>query len=260
MKQYKDRSYEDEYEGELEESDNESNNSNKKYRDNDATTIGSPKRTDKKVNLSINTSLNKSPVRTTKPVKKVDLGAAASFGVNEKVEKTPPGSDLLNDDFDPRASETPSEPKQQQISEFGDFENAFGSSANAPKKEEDDFADFSSAFNTTNSSFNPAPQSNANLLSSSPLINIPPMGSQPLGQLPQNPINNSQQTVNMFPIGPPTPVPSNNVQTGGNDLLGDLPGFSSLSIGSTNANVNNTATNSNNIFDMFDSGEQLFRY
>ncbi|KRT79257.1 hypothetical protein AMK59_7161, partial [Oryctes borbonicus] len=249
VKQYKDRSYEDDYEGELEESDNESNNS-KKYKDSDSTTIGSPKHGDKKVNLTINTSLTKSPAKTAvKQVKKVDLGAAATFGVNDKGEKTPPPSDLLNDsDFNPRAAES-AEPKQGP--EFGDFETAFGNQVNVGKKDEDDFADFSSAFNA------PSNANNANVLATppSPLLHIT--------QSPQLIRQPSLQQQQPLVIGQSGGVPMSVTpqQQGQSDLLGDLSGFNSLSVqpnmnNENNLNSNNlqsNVNNSNNIFDMFDA-------
>ncbi|GJQ87366.1 putative telomere length regulation protein [Trypoxylus dichotomus] len=248
VKQYKDRSYEDDYEGELEESDNESNNSNyKKYKDSDSATIGSPKHGDKKVNLTINTSLSKSPVRAAgKPIKKVDLGAAASFGVNEKSEKTPPTSDLLNDaDFNPRAAES-AQPKSAP--EFGDFETAFANPPNSAKKDEDDFADFSSAFSATSNA------NNANLVATppSPLLHIAPSP-----QLPRQPLQQQQLVIGQ----PPQLIGAQPVGVRQSDLLGDLSGFSSLNIQSNVNNANNlnsnnlqsNVNNSNNIFDMFDA-------
>ena len=150
---YRDRSYDDENDIEQEDSDTESttnngSNSGRKYKDNDS--IGSPKQSrfqGKKVNININTSIAKSPVKTTKPVKKVDLGAAKNFGESDIKGDTTTKyeSNSLNDDFNPRASEGK---ESVLVAEFGDFETAFGT--NQEKKNEDDFADFNSAFNSGN--------------------------------------------------------------------------------------------------------------
>ncbi|XP_052749029.1 clathrin interactor 1 isoform X3 [Galleria mellonella] len=129
---------------------------------------------------SLNISL-KSPAarKPSTPVKKIDLGAAATYG--KSVTPTPaptpttapPQSHtaqqsqellddlfktcsapttanlVLEDDFDPRAEEQKSSPKES--SDFGEFTNAFG----APSTGGDDgFADFTSAFTTPT----PAPQ------------------------------------------------------------------------------------------------------
>ncbi|KAI4460450.1 epsin/ent-related [Holotrichia oblita] len=248
-RQYKDRSYDDDYEGEFEESDNESNNSNKKYKDSDNTTIGSPKHTDKKVNLTINTSLSKSPAKTAgKSIKKVDLGAAANFGIGEKTEKPPPiASDLLNeDDFNPRANE----PAAQ--SEFGDFETAFG---NPPeiiagadkKKDDDDFADFSSAFSGSSPQGNP------------PLIQGLVLGMGQPQQEQQQLLGQSTQILGQA-IAPPSAGILQTTPTGSDLLLGDLSGFNALSIqpnNSNNLNLQTAVNNSNNIFDMFDTEDSL---
>lgn len=77
----------------------------------------------------------------------MDLGAAANFAKEEaaKSQHTRTGSsvssDLLNDEFDPRAPERLDTDKP---SEFGDFEAAFSGSQPQPPK--DGFADFTSAF------------------------------------------------------------------------------------------------------------------
>ncbi|KAI4460465.1 epsin/ent-related [Holotrichia oblita] len=247
-----DRSYDDDYEGEFEESDNESNNSNKKYKDSDNTTIGSPKHTDKKVNLTINTSLSKSPAKTAgKSIKKVDLGAAANFGIGEKTEKPPPiASDLLNeDDFNPRANE----PATQ--SEFGDFETAFGNppeiiAAADKKKDDDDFADFSSAFSGSSPQGNP------------PLIQGLVLGMGQPQQEQQQLLGQSTQILGQA-IAPPSAGILQTTPTGSDLLLGDLSGFNALSIqpnNSNNLNLQTAVNNSNNIFDMFDTVKSLHQY
>ncbi|XP_061723472.1 telomere length regulation protein TEL2 homolog isoform X2 [Cydia pomonella] len=116
---------------------------------------------------TLNISL-KSPAKTksSTPTKKIDLGAAASYGKSaatpaptpaasagdqshdllDDLFKTCPGpvaaqGGLLEDDFDPRAEEP--KPAPTSSTEFGDFTNAFG----APEPVSNDgFADFTSAF------------------------------------------------------------------------------------------------------------------
>lgn len=109
------------------------------------------------MNLSFNSNITASPKKTQKPIKKVDLGAAANFGrdASQSPLPRPPsgGSGDLLDDFNPRAEERV---ESSVTNEFGDFEAAF-TNAIAPvapviaaSKSEDDFADFSSAFSASN--------------------------------------------------------------------------------------------------------------
>lgn len=88
---YRDRSYDDDYEVEKEDSDNESkhNYTNNVKKNKDVEQISSPTHLDKKVNINLNASLNNSPKKTNKPVKKVDLGAAANFGRDATQSPTP---------------------------------------------------------------------------------------------------------------------------------------------------------------------------
>lgn len=158
---YRDRTYDDDFEPEKEDSDTESNHNYtnmRSYQDSDK--VSSP--TEKRVNLNLNPAISKSPSKTSKVLKKkVDLGAAANFGRDATQSPVPQtGSNLLNDDFNPREGDS-SEPK----SEFGDFEAAFGGSA---KGDTDDFADFSSAFAGPNQS-----QSNQQIFQSSNLLGSP---------------------------------------------------------------------------------------
>ncbi|XP_071441690.1 telomere length regulation protein TEL2 homolog [Hetaerina americana] len=116
--------------------------------------------------------------KTGTPSRKIDLGAAASFGkeASSQSQKTSPAKqgsggtpalkedDLLggvsagpsplsspskalaveDDDFDPRASDTPSQ------DEFQEFTSASGKQTSTPGVGDDDFADFTSAFNEGN--------------------------------------------------------------------------------------------------------------
>lgn len=236
---YRDRSYDD-YDVEREDSDTESNhNSNctTKYKDTD--TIGSPTASEKKVNLNINTNSNKTPNKTVKPLKKVDLGAAANFG-RESKNSAPDTPNLLNDEFNPRAHET----KEANSSEFGNFEAAFSTDSTS-KQSQGDFADFSSAFSDTQSKG----------LINSPLPDVQQAPGFPLPV--QSPL---------FAAGPNlldgvAPVTNNSSNS---DLLSDLSGFNSLGIqqpaGIIASNNNQSllmGSTSNNIMDVFGTGQVL---
>lgn len=167
---YRDRSYDDDLEAEKEDSDTESNHNHTNIRNyHDADKVSSP--TEKRVNLNLNPSISKSPSKTNKVLKKkVDLGAAANFGIRDATQSPVPqtGNNLLSDDFNPREGDL-SEPK----SEFGDFEAAFGGSTSVQKGDADDFADFSSAFAVSNQP--PSTQQMfqpASLLGNSPQSNL----------------------------------------------------------------------------------------
>lgn len=67
---------------------------------------------------NINSSIN-SPSKLVKTVKKIDLGAAATYGQESSSSNNKANIDLFNlndDDFNPRAADT---------QEFGNFESAF---------------------------------------------------------------------------------------------------------------------------------------
>ncbi|KAF2905100.1 hypothetical protein ILUMI_01084 [Ignelater luminosus] len=259
---YRDRSYDDDYEAEREDSDTESNHNSgysKKYKDTES--IGSPTSPEKKVSLNINTSTNKSPTKSSKPLKKVDLGAAANFGKEEN--SSTQNADLLNDDFDPRAQED-NEPASP---EFGNFEAAFGASSTAGTKPADDFADFSSAFSSAQQpSVTQIPQPVNFAQPQQNLMQTPP------SNFAQPPMNFVQPQPNLFspvqnqafsasqaftPTSGATPQKSS-----GDDLLGELSGFSSLNIqqgglGMTPNNNQNSLLGSNNIMDGFGTGQML---
>lgn len=257
---FRDKANEEEAEGENGDSDDESSprvgrtSSVKRYKDEGRP--GSPPASvntypEKKVNLNLSSNITSSPKKVVKPLKKVDLGAAANFGVGSTPSTRAPSNDGgtadLFDDFDPRAGE-----KSESITnEFGDFETAFNSNKTAPVttvQSEDDFADFSSAFSnsgsTTPSSLLTSPTtptvlpnivpssmgaSNQNLLLGSvPLQTNNSIGGNLLGGFPPAP------TLGQAPLMGVTPS-----KKSGDDLLGDLTDFGSLSIHPANVNNNN---------------------
>ncbi|KAI4501191.1 hypothetical protein M0802_003564 [Mischocyttarus mexicanus] len=151
--------------GEREDSDNDTHPSpkrgNREYRD----TMESIDRIGKTISGSTS-SINASPARTTRNIKKVDLGAAANYGKDQSSAFSSLGNhpknknDILNDifdsqkdnntksaidddDFNPRGNNH----SQTVNLDFGDFASAFGSPT-VKMKENDEFADFTSAFNS----------------------------------------------------------------------------------------------------------------
>lgn len=190
------------------------------------------------------------------------MGAAATFGRSGTQSPTPQASnDLLNDDFNPRGVEPqPTNPS----SDFGDFEKAFGGSVET-KKDDDDFADFSSAFT------NP-PQQNAQisqqLLTSPPPVNLN-LGGQGglLGAAQPNLLGGIQsnlfaapapvaQPPLLFGAAPaaPTLISPPQANNNANDLLG---GFSSLSLQSQQsfAPTGGNLSGSQSLLDGFETGE-----
>lgn len=77
---YRDRTYDEEYDVEKEDSDSEAkyNYTNKKNKDLEQ--VPSPVYVEKKVSINFNPNVTNSPKKSNKPIKKVDLGAAANFG------------------------------------------------------------------------------------------------------------------------------------------------------------------------------------
>ncbi|KAJ8972748.1 hypothetical protein NQ317_013802 [Molorchus minor] len=245
VNRYRDRSFEDDYELDKEDSDTESKQSNignvKKYRDTDQP--NSPTHIEKRVNINLNPSLSNSPKKTNKPLKKVDLGAAANFGRDTSQSPLPHSSnDLLNDDFDPRGNEIQDDIKS--ATEFGDFETAFG--------------DFGSAFSQNPSQNFPPP----NLLGSTPNTlpnvipprnmmspNVPNIGMGGINMMGESNLLGNQLVGNGPPANSAQPqsilgvsVSPNNhsnasklpvlqhQQISNNDLLGDLTDFNNLSL------------------------------
>lgn len=164
-------------------------------------------------------------------MKKVDLGAAANFGINSPT--TLSKEDAL-DDFNPRALDNID---SKTSTEFGDFENAFV--PKQPLKTDDDFADFSSAFEQ-------APNQNL----------FPTVGSMAVNQshntasqnnLLLDPLSQNQSNLNMHVNSnliqsPPAQMNLFSTQetttlVQNSDLLGDLSNFSSLNIQANNVNL-----------------------
>lgn len=77
---YRDRTYDEDYDVGKDDSDSESkyNYSNRKNKDLDQSP--SPVHIEKKVSINFNPNVTNSPKKQNKPIKKVDLGAAATFG------------------------------------------------------------------------------------------------------------------------------------------------------------------------------------
>ncbi|KAF5274007.1 hypothetical protein FQA39_LY01122 [Lamprigera yunnana] len=244
---YKDRSY-DEYDAERDDSDYETNHTSSyssKYKDTES--IGSPTSSEKKVSLNINAVNNKTPTKVAKPLKKVDLGAATNFGVENKKNSNTETSDFFNEDFNPRDQEKNNANNSQ---EFGNFEAAFGSET---LSKSDNFADFNSAFSetsATNQSTNfiqPPQQINFAQVQNAQtnIFSTPPQ--------PQTFSNNSNLLGSMPELLPTAPI--NNQKLSDSDLLSDLSGFSSLNIqqpGGLSMTPNNNQTlimGSSNIMD-----------
>ncbi|CAL1673232.1 unnamed protein product [Lasius platythorax] len=188
--------------GEREDSDNDTSpkKGGREYRDTlDNINHGKP------AQISI-PSTNTSPARTTRTIKKVDLGAAANYGKEQSNNSTPvqqsnnlssptnkqkTKNDILNDifesqsdngrldddDFNPRANTQSIAQPQNANLDFGDFTSAFNNPAMVKTKESnDEFADFTSAFNSVAISNPPSqPQTQMNLMGVAiPTVNNPP--------------------------------------------------------------------------------------
>lgn len=228
---YRDRSFDDDYEVDREDSDSSerhnhssSNSTTNKYQDSDSSPSSRPTSgtvTEKRVNINLNTSLNSSPTKKqqTKPLKKVDLGAAATYGRDSTqsplpVNLTNTTGDLLNDDFNPRAADEVVKTTPADLNREGGFANFESFSSNASVKQDDDFADFSSAFSSTTT---------------------PPKQSS----------NTTSLLGGIEAVAPPIQQPSNQSvpSTQQNDLLGD---FSNLNL--STAAYSTVLTNNNNHF------------
>ncbi|CAH2058976.1 unnamed protein product, partial [Iphiclides podalirius] len=175
----------------------------------------------KPLNISLRTPAKSKP---NTPVKKIDLGAAASYGKaapsapesqnnnsNELLDdlfKTCPApssgsaSLVLEDDFDPRAEEAQAE--------FGDFSQAFAppgpSAPSAAAAPEGGFADFSSAFSaeptpppTNNNVVPPAAASNLDLLSD---LSPPPIGTAQSGLSDLDALTGQFSATTLQPMSP----------------------------------------------------------
>ncbi|XP_050313622.1 clathrin interactor 1 isoform X2 [Anthonomus grandis grandis] len=283
---YRDTSYEEDIERDNVDSDDDSS-PRAKYKDDrgpSSLPVSAPTFAEKKVNLSLNSNITASPKKPQKPIKKVDLGAAANFGrdtTQSPLPRPPSGGGTadLFDDFDPRAAEHTAAASHI---EFGSFETAFGEGASAHQsapvvpissKSEDDFADFSSAFSNSSST---APSS---LLTSPTTPSVLPNILPPMGVSNQNLLGSSSAQIpnlagpgsnNLLggfgqPMafqGQQPPLLSQNApKNSGADLLGDLTDFGSLSLGNK-INSSNGLNNNNSdgllggpgLMDNFDGG------
>uniref|UniRef100_A0A0A9XMD5 Clathrin interactor 1 n=1 Tax=Lygus hesperus TaxID=30085 RepID=A0A0A9XMD5_LYGHE len=154
------------------------------------------------------------------PSRKVDLGAAATFGKVEipapiiEPPPTKPNTNLIEDLGDDLFGE--SKPSGNTNSEFGDFANAFPSPPVASESSEpvskDDFADFSSAFSGRESSASAIPAA----------IGTTPFPRPPSTGWPTVPAPSAQQPSSLV-NGAPSESTSNS------DLLMGLSGPSSVS-------------------------------
>ncbi|XP_018392391.1 PREDICTED: telomere length regulation protein TEL2 homolog isoform X1 [Cyphomyrmex costatus] len=247
--------------GEREDSDNDTSpkKSGREYRD----TLDNINQIGKSAQTSI-PSTNTSPARTTRTMKKVDLGAAANYGKEQSNNSAPvqqnntlsspknqqkSKNDILNDifesqndnnkldddDFNPRANSTQSFAQPQNANaDFGDFTSAFNNSATVKTKDSnDEFADFTSAFNNvTISNTSSQPQSQINLMG----VTIPTMN---------NPIANNMNNSNV--------MYANTMQTAGTTAFTGTPAiqktsndlFDTLSPGANNQITNNNTVTSN---------------
>ncbi|XP_030750296.1 clathrin interactor 1 isoform X2 [Sitophilus oryzae] len=247
-------------------------------------TIQSEKRI---ASLSLNSGRTDSPKRTQKPIKKVDLGAAANFGrdaTQSPLPRPPSGGGLdLLDDFDPRAEEKAG---ANSTNEFGEFEAAFKHNTATPLSNaanDEGFADFGSAFSTSNSTAPPSLLSSPNNPTVLPSIIPSSLGvsnqnllvNQPIAQVqPSNPLQNPLHNEPFGGVGSlyedlgkpsqtfgtstvQQPIPGNKNE---NDLLSDLSNFGlsttpNLLVGNgNNNNINYGLSHNAGLLDNLDGG------
>ncbi|XP_058801183.1 telomere length regulation protein TEL2 homolog [Phymastichus coffea] len=217
--------------------------------------------------------------KAPRTIKKVDLGAAAHYGKDQQQQQQQPSnlmsspvkqpaqrskSDILNeifdmqndngtvtkaaedDDFDPRADNyAPLSQSNQPTSEFGDFASAFGTPpmAQVNKPKDDEFADFTSAFDSSVTISQPPSQQQqpqVSLLGAT----IPNIGNPMTDNLMSsigntdfgggNDLFNTMQTQS-FTNKPQITNNSNN-NTTNTDLLSDLTSFASSMPAANNLN------------------------
>ncbi|KAL6434931.1 hypothetical protein ACFW04_005238 [Cataglyphis niger] len=237
--------------GEREDSDNDTSpkKGGREYRD----TLDNINQIGKPAQISI-PSTNTSPARTTRTIKKVDLGAAANYGkeqsnssasvqsnnlsspnkqktkndiLNDIFESQSDNNRLDDDDFNPRANTQSVAQSQNANLDFGDFTSAFNNPATVKTKDSnDEFADFTSAFNNVVIS-NPPNQPQINLMAI-PTVNNPMANSANISNAMY--ANTMQTTGTMAG----TAVMQNSKTT--NDLLDSLP-----------PGLNNQITNNNTV-------------
>ncbi|KAG5331905.1 EPN4 protein, partial [Acromyrmex charruanus] len=256
--------------GEREDSDNDTSpkKSGREYRD----TLDNINQIGKSAQTSI-PSTNTSPARTTRTIKKVDLGAAANYGKEQSNNSAPvqqnsslsspknqqkTKNDILNDifesqkdnnrldddDFNPRANTQSFAQPQNANADFGDFTSAFNNSATVKTKDSnDEFADFTSAFNNVTISNTPSqPQSQINLMG----VTIPTMNNPT--------VNNMNNSNTMY---------ANTMQTAGTTAFTGTPAiqktsndlFDTLSPQGLNNQItnNNTVTSNTDLLSDLDS-------
>ncbi|XP_060530049.1 uncharacterized protein LOC132704188 [Cylas formicarius] len=230
---------------------------------------------EKRVNLNLNANITNSPRKTQKPLKKVDLGAAANFGHDVTQRSQPIGgtADLLNDDFDPRAGETVQ--SSNVVNEFGDFEAVFNNNnAITPgqQKVDDDFADFSSAFSGP-SSGGPSLLTSPTTPAVFPNVIAPPDIRPPANNFfmsnsttPAQPnLKNVSQIDGALPSmsGIPSMGAFSTLKgqpSAGNDLLGDFGGLSiqpsEAATSNNNNSINDALTGGVGLLDNLGDGEE----
>lgn len=243
--------------GEREDSDNDTSpkKGGREYRD----TLDNINQIGKSAQISI-PSTNTSPARTTRTIKKVDLGAAANYGKEQSNNSAPvqqsnnlssptnkqkTKNDILNDifesqsdnnrldddDFNPRANTQSFAQSQNANLDFGDFTSAFNNPTTVKTKDSnDEFADFTSAFNNVAISNLPSqPQTQINLMGIAiPTVNNPTANNANIGNTMH--ANTMQTTGTMAG----TAVIQNSKTT--NDLFDSLP-----------QDLNNQITNNNTV-------------
>ncbi|XP_018338673.1 PREDICTED: telomere length regulation protein TEL2 homolog isoform X1 [Trachymyrmex septentrionalis] len=256
--------------GEREDSDNDTSpkKSGREYRD----TLDNINQIGKSAQTSI-PSTNTSPARTTRTIKKVDLGAAANYGkeqsnnsasvqqnsslsspknqqktkndiLNDIFESQNDNNRLDDDDFNPRANTQSFAQPQNANADFGDFTSAFNNSATVKTKDSnDEFADFTSAFNNVTISNTPSqPQSQINLMG----VTIPTMNNPTVNNMNNS---NTMYANTMQTAGTTAFTATPAIQKTSNDL------FDTLSPQGLNNQItnNNTVTSNTDLLSDLDS-------
>lgn len=224
-------------------------------------------------------SAHQSPAKTPRVFKKVDLGAAASYGKDQSNNSTPVKqsnlisspikdqrnkNEILNDIFDSQSDAISQNPDEEDdfnprgnnhtlvqsqnsnSTDFGDFASAFGGGVTKPNDgNTDEFADFTSAFDagvTISNSVNQQSQPQISLLGAT----IPNIGNPMSGNL-TSPLSTSQN------IAAPT-FGNSMVQNSalGNNLFNSLPpqGHTNQSQSIVNSNNNQASSNTDLLADL----------
>ncbi|XP_033207227.1 uncharacterized protein LOC117166897 [Belonocnema kinseyi] len=258
--------------------------------DSDNDTRSSPRRTGKEYRDTLETidrigkitpsfpPSSTSPARGPRPLKKVDLGAAANFGKDQSNIISPPHGNLMtspvkqqkstnnilnelfesnnenstsnidkdDDDFNPRANTYSSLPTQNvNAPDFGDFSSAFGGSTNKVK-DNDEFADFTSAFNSglaLTSPISPPPQ----LHQTDIMSGIGNLGQSTTNNLSGTMLSGSQSNISAFDNLGSGNISAQNTTLMGNNIFNSLQ---PQGIHSLNSSNNNTASNTDLLTDL----------